>query len=106
MRHGRRDHAETPLNVYRKITQVRAFACRHCRAKARLEAQTDELTFEESARLLRQIPELGEPPQRSHEREKLLAWGGETGRRSPFWVAKTEAPSCRRVAVQMIKQEG
>ena len=60
-RHGARDYARTPLNIYWEVTQACALACRHCRAEAVPEPHPHELTAEEGLALLRQIPEFGDP---------------------------------------------
>lgn len=61
MRHAKRDYARTPLNIYWEMTQACALACRHCRAEAMPAPHPMELTFEEAAAFLRQIPEFGDP---------------------------------------------
>ena len=40
------------------------------------------------------------------EAEKLMAWIFETSRKAPFIVATTEAPSYRRVAIELMRAEG
>jgi AdoMet-dependent heme synthase len=45
-------------------------------------------------------------PLTPEEGEKLMAWVYETGKSAPFFVATTEAPSFRRVALQRMKGEG
>jgi radical SAM protein len=70
-RHGSRDYARTPLNIYWEVTQACALACRHCRAEAIPEPHPMELTFDEGVKFLRQIPEFGDPlPQ-------LIVTGGD-----------------------------
>ncbi|MBI4908311.1 MAG: TIGR04053 family radical SAM/SPASM domain-containing protein [Acidobacteria bacterium] len=60
-RHGARDYAKTPLNIYWEMTQACALACRHCRAEAMPEPHPNELSHEEGLAFLRQIPDFGEP---------------------------------------------
>ena len=45
-------------------------------------------------------------PLSSAEAEKLMAWVYETSRKAQFIVATTEAPSYRRVAIQIMREEG
>lgn len=74
-----RDYAQTPLNIYWETTQACALACRHCRAEAMPTPHPNELTFEEGAAFLRQIPEFGEPlPQ-------LILTGGDPLARSDLY---------------------
>ncbi len=47
--------------VYWETTQACALACKHCRAEAVSAAHPNELTHEESRKLLRQIAEFGKP---------------------------------------------
>ena len=71
LRHAPRNFAETPLNVYWEMTQACALACRHCRAEAMPQPHPLQLTFAESLRFLRQIPDFGDPsPQ-------LILTGGD-----------------------------
>lgn len=70
-RHGLRDFAQSPLNVYWEMTQACGLACRHCRAEAMPEPDPRELSLEEGFEFLRQIPEFGAPlPQ-------LILTGGD-----------------------------
>lgn len=45
-------------------------------------------------------------PLSPEQAESLMAWIFETSRNSPFLVATTEAPSYRRVAIEMMRAEG
>jgi radical SAM protein len=82
-----RDYAQTPLNVYWEITQACALACRHCRAAAVDTPHPQELTFEEGAAFLHQIPEFGEPlPQ-------LILTGGDPLARRDLYELIDEARS-------------
>lgn len=45
-------------------------------------------------------------PLNPAEAEQLMAWIFETSRQAPFLVATTEAPSYRRVAIEMMRREG
>jgi radical SAM protein len=56
-----RDYTQTPLNLYWEMTQACALACRHCRAEAKPNPAPDQLTFDESKALLRQITEFADP---------------------------------------------
>jgi len=71
LRHAPRNFALTPLNVYWEMTRACALACRHCRAEAMPHPHPLQLSFEESLRFLRQIPDFGDPlPQ-------LILTGGD-----------------------------
>ena len=50
--------AERPFLVFWEITRACALACRHCRAEAQSHRHPDELSREESSRLIRQLAEL------------------------------------------------
>src|SRR5450631_3842503 len=63
--HAVRDYAKSPINVYWEMTQACALACRHCRAEAISTAHPRELSFEEGVAFLRQIPEFGDPLERT-----------------------------------------
>ncbi|MDE3198517.1 MAG: radical SAM protein, partial [Acidobacteriota bacterium] len=45
-------------------------------------------------------------PLSTEAAEKLMAWVYQTARKAPFIVATTEAPSYRRVAIQVMRAEG
>ncbi len=59
--HVARNFAENPLLVYWEMTMACALACRHCRAEAVPLRHPDELNYEESRALLRQIAGFGQP---------------------------------------------
>jgi radical SAM protein len=83
--HKVRDYAQTPLNVYWEMTQACALACRHCRAEAVATPHPQELTFEEGAAFLRQIPAFGAPlPQ-------LILTGGDPLARHDLYQLIDEA---------------
>ncbi len=76
---ARRNYSQTPLNIYWEMTQACALACRHCRATAMPGPHPDELTFQESANFLEQIPGFGEPmPQ-------LILTGGDPLKRPDLY---------------------
>lgn len=56
-----RNYSQAPLIVYWEMTQACALACRHCRAEAMPMWHPNQLTNEESRRLLRQIADFGDP---------------------------------------------
>lgn len=71
LRHGARDYAQTPLNIYWEMTLACALACRHCRAEAMPQPHPLQLTTAEGKRLLQQIAGFGSPlPQ-------LILTGGD-----------------------------
>ena len=83
--HTPRDYAQTPMNIYWETTQACALACRHCRAEAVPAPHPNELTFEEGAAFLRQIPEFGSPmPQ-------LILTGGDPLARPDLYELIDEA---------------
>lgn len=52
---------ERPFLVFWEITRACALACRHCRASAQTKPAPDELTYEESLKLLDDLAELAPP---------------------------------------------
>jgi AdoMet-dependent heme synthase len=56
-----RDYSEAPMLVIWELTQACDLACRHCRALARPDRDSGELSTEEGYRLLEQIREFGNP---------------------------------------------
>ena len=80
-----RDYAQTPLNIYWEMTQACALACRHCRAEARPSASPDQLTFDESVALLKQIPDFGDP------QPNLILTGGDPLERPDLFPLIDEA---------------
>lgn len=84
-RHGARDYAQTPLNIYWEMTQACALACRHCRASAVPNPHPLELTFEEGIKFLGQFQDFGEPlPQ-------LILTGGDPLDRKDLYPLIDEA---------------
>jgi radical SAM protein len=84
-RHGARDYAKTPLNIYWEMTQACALACRHCRAEAQPEPHPLELSFEEGKAFLGQFPDFGDPmPQ-------LILTGGDPLARPDLYPLIDEA---------------
>lgn len=59
--HVARNFSESPMLVYWEMTQACSLACRHCRAEAALFRHPQELNYEESRNLLRQIAAFGDP---------------------------------------------
>ena len=55
------DHGRNPMIVYWEMTQACGLACRHCRAEAVATPHPDQLTYEESRSLLRQIAAFDRP---------------------------------------------
>lgn len=55
------DFDQAPFTIAWELTRACAFACRHCRAEAQPRRHPEELTTEESFRLIDQIKEFGNP---------------------------------------------
>ena len=55
------DFEQAPFLVIWETTQACALACRHCRASARPERDSRELTTDEGKRVIRQTAEMGTP---------------------------------------------
>lgn len=55
------DLTRNPMIIYWEMTQACGLACRHCRAEAVLQRHPDELNYQESRALLKQIVAFGDP---------------------------------------------
>jgi len=60
-RHKTMDFDRNPMIVYWEMTQACGLACRHCRAEAVKTPHPQQLSSEESRRLLEQLSRFGEP---------------------------------------------
>ncbi len=78
-RHAASDFAHNPMIVYWEMTQACGLACRHCRAEAISKCHPDELNYQESLGLLRQIAEFGDPLPH------LILTGGDPLRRTDLY---------------------
>ena len=58
---GVRDYSVNPVLVYWEITRACSLACRHCRAEAMAAPDPNQLTHDDSIKLLSQIAEFGRP---------------------------------------------
>ncbi len=58
---GAWDYERKPLIVFWETTKACGLACKHCRAQAIPEPLPDELSLEESLRLVEQVAEFGKP---------------------------------------------
>lgn len=89
---GTMDYSRNPLIVYWEMTQACGLACRHCRAEAMPAAHPQELTYEDSKQLLRQIAEFGEPLPH------LILTGGDPLERGDLYEIIDEA---RRLSIHV-----
>jgi len=78
----RRDFDRSPMLVFYEVTQACELVCQHCRACAQPDAHPDELSTQESLRLIDQLSEFPEPPM-------LVLTGGD--------------PLCRKDIFQLIE---
>jgi MoaA/NifB/PqqE/SkfB family radical SAM enzyme len=68
-----------PVRVYWELTRACDLACRHCRAEAIRQRHPDELTTDESMRLLERLAAFGDP------NPHLVLTGGDPLRRPDLW---------------------
>jgi radical SAM protein len=98
--HGmpRLDYNQTPFLIIWETTQACALACLHCRASARPEHDTRELTTEEGEDLLRQAKRMGTPifilsggdPLQRTDLYRLIRFGARLGLRMATIPAATD----------------
>ncbi|RLI83268.1 radical SAM/SPASM domain-containing protein [Archaeoglobales archaeon] len=55
------DLSKRPFIIFWELTRACKLACKHCRAKAQRERHPDELSFEETKRVIEQIKAFGKP---------------------------------------------
>lgn len=75
----RGDFSRSPLLVFYEVTQACDLVCDHCRACAQPHAQSDELTTEESLRLIDQLTDFPSPPM-------LVLTGGDPLKRPDIFT--------------------
>ncbi|MCH8900925.1 MAG: radical SAM protein, partial [Chloroflexi bacterium] len=114
------DFDQAPFIIAWELTRACAFACRHCRAEAQPRRHPEELTTEESFRLIDQIKEFGDPilvmtggdPMMRRDLYDILAYAVQRGLRTsltptttrlvtPKALAQVKEAGVRRVAVSI-----
>ena len=114
------DFDQAPFIIAWELTRACAFACRHCRAEAQPRRHPEELTTEESFRLIDQIKEFGNPilvmtggdPMMRRDLYDILAYAVQRGLRTsltptttrlvtPKALAQVKEAGVRRVAVSI-----
>ncbi len=114
------DFGQAPFTIAWELTRACAFACRHCRAEAQPRRHPEELTTEESLRLIDQIKEFGNPilvvtggdPMMRRDLYDILAYAVQRGLRTsltptttrlvtPKALARVREAGVRRVAVSI-----
>ena len=114
------DFDQAPFTIAWELTRACAFACRHCRAEAQPRRHPEELTTEESFRLIDQIKEFGDPilvmtggdPMMRRDLYDILAYAVQRGLRTsltptttrlvtPNALARVREAGVRRVAVSI-----
>ena len=114
------DFDRAPFTIAWELTRACAFACRHCRAAAQPRRHPEELTTEESFRLIDQIKEFGDPilvvtggdPMMRRDLYDILAYAVQRGLRTsltptttrlvtPNALARVREAGVRRVAVSI-----
>ncbi len=104
------DFDKAPFTVLWEITRACALACRHCRAKAQPKPDPNQLTTEESLRLIDQIAEFGSPilvftggdPMMRRDLEELIRYSSqEKGLRTSLTPSSTALVTKKRLAAVM-----
>ncbi|MBI2890316.1 MAG: TIGR04053 family radical SAM/SPASM domain-containing protein [Nitrospirae bacterium] len=108
------DLGERPFMVIWEVTRACDLACRHCRAKAQPERDTNELTFEEGKALLTDVARFGRPaplliltggdPFKRADLFDLIRWGDAAGLRMAASPAGT--PSLTEKNISGLKEAG
>ena len=59
--HSKIDISKRPFIIFWELTRACKLACKHCRAKAQRQRHPNELSFEETKEVIRQIVDFGKP---------------------------------------------
>lgn len=114
IRTPRHDTAERPFIVIWEATQACPLACLHCRAEARPDRDTGELTEGEARLLMEQVAALGPPsplfvitggdPFQRPDLYSLVRHGSEIG--LPVAVSPSGTPTLTRESLVRLKEAG
>jgi radical SAM protein len=112
MRVSQIDYEQTPFLVIWETTQACDLQCRHCRASARPDRDTRELTTHEGEGLLRQAADMGVPivvlsggdPLKREDLSRLIRSGADRGLRVATIPAAT--PLLTEEVVKRLKDSG
>ena len=86
LEYTRDDFAHSPLMFYYEVTQACDLVCKHCRASAQEHAHAEELTTEQSKRLIEQAAAFPRPPM-------LVLTGGDPLKRADLFELIRHAAS-------------
>lgn len=95
-----------PFTIAWEVTRACAFACKHCRANAQHQRDPNELTTEESYRLIDRLVEFGSPiliftggdPMMRRDLFDLIAYAAQKGLRCSLTPTATALPTIERLA--------
>ena len=101
-----------PFTIAWEVTRACAYACKHCRADAQHRPDPDELTTEESFRLVDRLAEFGSPilvftggdPMMRRDLFDLIAYATQKGLRCSLTPTATALPTTERL--QKAKEAG
>jgi radical SAM protein len=94
-----------PFTIAWEVTRACAFACKHCRADAQHQRHPDELTTDESKRLIDRLAEFGNPiliftggdPMMRRDLNDLIAYATQKGLRCSLTPTATALPTVERL---------
>lgn len=106
------DFDQAPFTIAWEITRACAFACKHCRANAQPQRDPQELTTEESLRLIDRLAEFGSPiliftggdPMMRRDLYDLIAYATQKGLRCSLTPTATALPTVERL--HKVKEAG
>ncbi len=99
------DFDQAPFTIAWEVTRACAFACKHCRANAQHQRDPNELTTEESYRLIDRLAEFGSPilvftggdPMMRRDLFGLIAYATMKGLRCSLTPTATALPTVERL---------
>lgn len=106
------DFSQSPFLVIWETTQACDLACRHCRASARPDRDSSELSTEEAKRLLREVKSFGDPlfvftggdPLKRDDLFELISYSVSLGLRTT--VTPSATPLLTAEAIRRFKECG
>jgi AdoMet-dependent heme synthase len=99
------DFSQAPFTIAWEVTRACAYACVHCRADAQHQADPNQLTSEESFRLIDELKEFGSPilvftggdPIMRKDLFDLIAYATQAGLRCSLTPTATARPTPERL---------
>jgi radical SAM protein len=100
------DFDRSPFTIAWEVTRACAFACKHCRADAQHQRDPDELTTEESYRLIDRLANFGSPiliftggdPMMRRDLFDLIRYAAQKGLRCSLTPTATALPTLERLS--------